>query len=368
MTEDPSNNVTPYIEGLTGRDLHLQANHPLNIIKSKIEEYFTTRNPDFSCRDSLDPVVTTQQCFDDLLIAPDHVSRRPSDTYYLSQDTLLRTHTSAHQSELLRSGCEAFLCTGDVYRRDEIDRSHFPAFHQMEGVKLFPEAEMGGQMSREEWLASDACKVVQEDLKSHLEGLVDALFGPVEKRWVEAYFPFTEPSFELEIFFQDDWLEVLGCGVMHSDVLSNCDLSHRHGWAFGLGLERLAMVLFDIPDIRLFWTDDNRFLSQFTSGEIVKFKPYSKFPPCYKDIAFWLPQAQEWQENDFAELVRNTAGELVESVELIDQFTNPKKGRTSHCYRINYRSMDRSLTNEEIDKIQFELRDASEQSLGVELR
>lgn len=128
------------------------------------------------------------------------------------------------------------------------------------------------------------------------------------------------------------------------------------------------MVLFGIPDIRLFWTSDPRFLSQFKAGEVTTFKPYSKYPPCYKDIAFWLPQEKEWQENDFSELVRNIAGELVESVELIDQFENPKKGKTSHCYRINYRSMDRSLTNEEIDKLQFSLREQAEKQLTVELR
>jgi phenylalanyl-tRNA synthetase alpha chain len=80
---------------------------------------------------------------------------------------------------------------------------------------------------------------------------------------VEAYFPFTTPSLELEIYFNDDWLEVLGCGVIQQPILEKCDMGDKHGWAFGLGLERLAMVLFDIPDIRLFWTDDKRFLKQF---------------------------------------------------------------------------------------------------------
>lgn len=143
-------------------------------------------------------------------------------------------------------------------------------------------------------------------------------------------------------------------------------MSTKHGWAFGLGLERLAMVLFDIPDIRLFWTDDNRFTSQFKEGTITKFAPYSKFPPCYKDIAFWLPA--DWQENNFAELVRNTCGDIVESVELIDKFDNPKKGKTSHCYRINYRAMDRSLTNEEVDKLQETVRTKSADELKCELR
>ncbi|EKX42167.1 hypothetical protein GUITHDRAFT_74102, partial [Guillardia theta CCMP2712] len=300
------------------------------------------------------------QCFDDLLIPKDHVSRRPSDTYYLDQDRLLRTHTSAHQTELLRGGSRKFLCTGDVYRRDEIDASHYPAFHQMEGVKILKECT-GMEDRSEQWV-----KMCSEDLKDHLEGMVDAIFGPVEKRWVDAYFPFTEPSYELEIFYQDKWLEVLGCGVIQQQILDGCEMKDAHGWAFGLGLERLAMVLFDIPDIRLFWTEDERFLKQFKDGVITKFQPFSKYPPCYKDVSFWLPG--DWQENNFFELVRNIAGDIVESVELVDKFDNPKKGKTSHCYRINYRAMDRSLTNEEVDKIQEQVRELVAKKLNVELR
>merc|ERR1719460_1963527 len=217
-----------------------------------------------------------------------------------------------------------------------------------------------------EWLASPGCKLVAADLKKTLEGLCDELFGPVEKRWIDEYFPFTEPSFELEIFYNGDWMEVLGCGVIHSGVLEKVSKPERHGWAFGLGLERLAMVLFQIPDIRLFWSADERFCSQFKAGQISKFKPYSKYPPCFKDISFWLPDGYE--QNDFFEIGREVAGELIEQIDLVDEFTNPKKGKTSHCYRVTYRSMDRSLTDEEVNKMQESLRDAAAEDLGVELR
>lgn len=86
-------------------------------------------------------------------------------------------------------------------------------------------------------------------------------------RWVDAYFPFTDPSYELEIFFNGEWLEVLGCGVMQQPILDRTFPGEK-AWAFGLGLERLAMVLFDIPDIRLFWTADQRFLKQFKAGDL----------------------------------------------------------------------------------------------------
>lgn len=96
-----------------------------------------------------------------------------------------------------------------------------------------------------------------------LENLARTVFGDVEMRWIDAYFPFTEPSIELEVFFNGEWLEVLGCGVIHDNVMTRGgrDIKSQVGWAFGLGLERWAMKLFDIQDIRLFWSKDPRFLS-----------------------------------------------------------------------------------------------------------
>merc|ERR1719230_1220892 len=167
-------------------------------------------------------------------------------------------------------------------------------------------------------------------------------------------------------------MAVLGCGVIHSDVLKNAGLPERHGWAFGLGLERLAMVLFSIPDIRLFWSDDERFTKQFKAGcfkaggEGAKFQSFSKYPPCLKDVSFWLND--DFSENNLCEKVRNIAGDIVESVTLIDDFTNKKTGRRSNCYRITYRSMERSLTNEEIDDLQEQVRTAIQDQLGAELR
>ena len=94
------------------------------------------------------------------------------------------------------------------------------------------------------------------------------------------------------------------------------------------------MVLFSIPDIRLFWSDDERFTKQFKAGQISTFKPYSKYPPCFKDISFWLPE--KFEPNDFFEIGREVCGELVEKMELVDEFTNPKLQKTSNCYRITY--------------------------------
>ena len=95
------------------------------------------------------------------------------------------------------------------------------------------------------------------------------------------------------------------------------DVPNKIGWAFGLGLERIAMILYSIPDIRLFWSTDPRFLAQFQDGRITTFRPYSKYPPCFKDVSFWLSNPETLHENDFCDLVRDAAGDLVEDVKKV---------------------------------------------------
>ncbi|XP_054478684.1 phenylalanine--tRNA ligase, mitochondrial isoform X2 [Anoplopoma fimbria] len=351
---DDFTNVTPRIMAKVGRNLHNQSHHPLWLIKERIKAHFYSSyigrwgNPLFSVHDNLSPVVTVEQNFDSLLIPPDHASRKRGDNYYLNRKTMLRAHTSAHQRELVSSGLDAFLLAGDVYRRDEIDASHYPVFHQMEGVRLFSNHELfsevqhgedlslfesGGRRTpqKQEAHSLEAVKLLEFNLKLTLTRLVSHLFGgDLEVRWVDCYFPFTHPSFEMEVRFQGDWMEVLGCGVMEQELLNSAGAGNKAGWAFGLGLERLAMVLYGIPDIRLFWSQDERFLKQFRVEDVQKpvcFQALSKYPPLHNDISFWLPETKGGEdgftENDFYELVRSIAGDLVEKVSLVDQFTHP---------------------------------------------
>lgn len=403
-TKDSWTNIPSHLIPKTGRRLHLDESHPIGIIRTIIEQHFH----EYDSINNLSPVVTTFQNFDSLGFPPDHPGRSVSDSYYINKDIMLRTHTSAHQMETYATGRDAFLISADVYRRDEIDASHYPIFHQMEGAKLFKRTSTlskqldediasGGDKSasiktlddtilhagnpRQEVHSIDEAEGATRHLKFVLNGLVQKLFGgghePLQVRWIDAYFPFTSPSWELEIFYGGEWLEVLGCGVIKQEILNKAGQSDKMGWAFGLGLERLAMVLFGIPDIRLFWSTDQRFLSQFQKGKISQFKPYSKYPPCYKDMTFWTDSNTNqaggkgvvtFHENDFCEIVRNVAGDLVEDVKMIDEFVHPKTNRKSLCYRINYRSMDRSLTNDEINDLQEQVRKTVVASLGVELR
>eukprot|EP01132_Coremiostelium_polycephalum_P001501 gene1501-1893_t len=375
-----------------GRELHHLRGHPLSLIKKKIQYHFgtelSTETTPFKFFDNFDPKVTVKENFDDLLFPEDHVGRSPNDTYYFNEKQLLRTHTSAHQCSLLRSGESAFLVTGDVYRRDTIDSVHYPAFHQMEGVRIFEDQTPSpfynhslDYYTDKDYANDPKTKQVEKNLKESLESMIRHVINDpnLQIRWIDAYFPFTAPSWEMEIYFQGEWLEVLGCGVIHPKIMHDCGRGSERGWAFGIGLERMAMILFDIPDIRLFWSRDERFLSQFegidTSKRVdplvdidlkgLKFQPYSKFPSCFKDITFWAPDQINFHENTFFEFVREICGELVEKVELKDKFVKDK--RTSLCFRIHYRSMERNLTNQEIDAIQFKLRNLVHK-LGVILR
>jgi len=346
-----------------GKNLHLRQHHPLNTIKERVENYFRSTFLEdgkhiFQTFDNLPARVTTKACFDDLLVPADHPSRAISDTFYFTPEECLRTHTSAHQTQLMQAGHSAFLVTGDCYRRDEIDATHYPVFHQMEGVRVWPGSD------------KITTEYVMNDLKQALEGMVRTLFGAtVQIRWVDAYFPFTEPSLEMEVFYNDKWLEVLGCGAIHGNIMKNIGLGHKKGWAFGIGLERLAMVLFKIPDIRLFWSEDPRFISQFKQGEIAEFRTFSTVGCGIKcDVSMWLADPGAIHLNDFCAVVRDLAGDLVESVAVVDTFKHPKTGRLSTTYRVTYRSFERNITHLEINAIQDQVRKTLAQKFAIELR
>ena len=252
------------------------------------------------------------------------------------------------------------MVAGDCFRRDEIDASHYPVFHQMEGVRVFKKKDLPAD-------PQEQIKIVSADLKDALEGVARELFGDVEMRWIDAYFPFTDPSFELEVLFNGKWLECLGCGMTQQKIMKISDRDDEVAWAFGLGLDRLAMVLFEVPDIRLFWSQDSRFKEQFKDGEITKFKPFSKYPGTYRDVSFWYDPAK-FHENDFFAVAREAAADCVDNVELMDSFVHPKTGRSSKMFRVHYRSLERTLTTEEVNDWQEQLRKEVGSLDTVELR
>jgi len=243
---------------LPGTPNEIGALHPLTQMLDRAIRIF--RRMGFALAEGPD-VEDEWHCFDALNTPPDHPARAEQDTFYLSDGRLLRTHTSTVQIRTMESAPPPIrvIAPGAAFRRDEVDATHSAQFHQIEGLYV-----------------DEAVSVA--DLKGTLEFFLRELFGAdAEVRFRPHYFPFTEPSFEIDVKSKtlksgEKWIEVCGCGMVHPAVFEGVnqargdkayDPEKCSGFAFGLGMDRLAMILFDIPDIRLFAQNDLRFLRQF---------------------------------------------------------------------------------------------------------
>ena len=199
-------------------------------------------------------VETAYYNFDALNIGPDHPARDERDTLFITDDLLLRTETSAVQIRVLENQAPPvkIIAPGRVYRRDTIDRTHSAIFHQVEGLLVDENISF-----------ADMKGTITVFLQQLFEGAVQT--GSLQTRFRPHYFPFTEPSAEFDVFFNGKWLELGGCGMVHPRVLENAGLDSEKytGFAFGFGIERMAMIKFAIDDIRTFYDNDIRFLQQF---------------------------------------------------------------------------------------------------------
>lgn len=145
---DSFTNVTPKIISFLNKNLYNKESHPLCLLKQRIIQFFYKKflnrkgNPVFSVHDSLNPIVTVEQNFDSLLVPENHPSRAKTDCYYINKELMLRAHMTAHQSELIKMGLNNFLMVGDVFRRDSIDSTHYPVFHQLDAVRLLTPEEV----------------------------------------------------------------------------------------------------------------------------------------------------------------------------------------------------------------------------------
>ena len=230
--------------------------HPLIQVQSEIIDIFLGLG--FSVAEGPE-VESDFYNFEALNLPKDHPARDMQDTFYLSDEVLLRTHTSPVQIRTMKAQRPPvrIICPGKVYRRDA-DITHSPMFHQVEGLAVDRDISMG-------------------DLKGTLELFAQEMFGARTRiRFRPSFFPFTEPSAEVDVLCflcggegcrvckQSGWLEILGAGMVHPQVLRNVgyDPEDVTGWAFGMGVERIAMLKYGIDDIRLFFENDLRFLAQ----------------------------------------------------------------------------------------------------------
>jgi phenylalanyl-tRNA synthetase alpha chain len=236
---------------LPSPDIHFGRRHPLTQTLDDIVRIFS--NLGFSVVEGPE-VENVYYNFDALNIGPDHPARYERDTLYVSDDVVLRTETSSVQIRVLenRQPPVKIIAPGRVYRREAVDRTHGAMFQQVEGLCVAEGVTFG-------------------DLKGTLSTFLSQLFeaapgsGSVQSRFRPHFFPFTEPSAEFDVLFNGKWLELGGCGMVHPKVLENVgvDPEKYTGFAFGFGIERLAMIKFGIDDLRLFYENDLRFLEQF---------------------------------------------------------------------------------------------------------
>ena len=309
-------------------------------------------------------VVPASVSFDLFDFAPDHPARSHSDTYYLGDKHILRTHDTVMwyyylqlpevKARVARGEPVGTVCYGKVYRKDEIDSRHMNVFHQFGGWYLQPDS-MG--------------TMPIDTLKRVLSEVVEALFGAgAEYRFLDDTFPYTDPSLQVEVKVGDRWIEILGGGMPKKSVLKNFGVEGYNGWAFGFGLERLAIISMELPDIRLLWSQDPRVVSQLRLGQ--KFKEVSKYPAVVRDISFVVKN--DFAPNNYFDLIRETVGEdLVEEVRLLDTYADATKfgeGMVSYTYRVVYRSLMRTLTNQEVDELHRRLEAATTAQYGAKIR
>jgi phenylalanyl-tRNA synthetase alpha chain len=231
--------------------------HPLTQVTEEIVRSF--RKIGFAVADGPE-VEDEYHCFDALNTPADHPARDTQDTFYLAgqpgkPSTLLRTHTSSVQIRVMETQQPPvrIIVPGRVYRRDNADATHNPTFHQVEGLYVDRNVTVG-------------------DLKGTVEFVFKELMGAETRiRFRPHYFSYTEPSFEIDFSspltrkMGKEWLEIAGCGMVHPQVFEQVgyDPEVWTGWAFGFGIERIAMIRYGITDIRLFYENDLRFLRQF---------------------------------------------------------------------------------------------------------
>ena len=230
---------------LPGRGQRSGGLHPITLTLQEIERLFVEIG--FTVVDGPE-IEDDYHNFAALNIPEHHPARAMHDTFYCNADLLLRTHTSNVQIRYMNETRPPLrvIAPGRVYRCDS-DMTHTPMFHQVEGIMV----DEG---------------VTFAHLKGVLEEFAEHIFGEgVETRFRPSYFPFTEPSAEVDILGDNGWLEILGCGMVHPAVLENVGIDSRKysGFAFGMGVERIAMLRYGINDIRMFFENDLRFLRQF---------------------------------------------------------------------------------------------------------
>lgn len=329
--------------------------HAVKLLYQKIEDYIRSTHPDSQVIIHRgNPVVTVEDNYDNLLIDKDNISRSSTYTHYVDETHILRTHDTAHIPGILRDLAKrsdwddvVILTPAVVYRRDVTDKKHLAAIHML-GI----------------WRVCRNKQLVRQDLRDVVEGVASVAAPGWKLRIVDMPHPYTKEGMEVNAVKGDRDIEILECGLINDQILTNAGLDPKvySGWASGIGLDRLVMTLKSIPDIRYLRSANPKIAAQMKDLE-----PYSEVssqPAVQRDMSYSVPK--EYVEEDINEDIREALGEkqhILESVEVLSETPYSKlptkiverlginKSQKNVLVRITLRHLERSLTNQEVNDI-----------------
>lgn len=332
--------------------------HAIKMICEKIEQYMRSTHPYSDVQvHRKNPIVAVKDNYDNLLIAADNISRSSTYTHYVDARHVLRTHTSAHLPGILRELSQrddwedvVILLPGLAYRRDVTDKKHVSEVHMLEMWRVV-------KNSRRQ-------PIVKDDLLAVLHGVAATAAPGWNLRIIDSPHPYTNGGIEVNAVQGDRDIEILECGLIKEQILTNAGLDPDiySGWALGMGLDRLVMTLKDIPDVRYLRSTNPRIAEQMTNLE--PYQEVSRQPAIKRDLSYSIPN--RYVEEDISEDIRQQLGDkldTLESVEVLSETSyealpqiirdrlgcNPSQKNV--LVRITLRHLERSITNDEANQI-----------------
>lgn len=332
--------------------------HAIKMVYEKIEQHIRSTHPHSDIQvHRKDPIVAVKDNYDNLLIAPDNISRSSTYTHYVDVEHVLRTHTSAHLPGILRELSQrddwedvVILLPGLAYRQDVSDKKHVSEVHMLEMWRVVKNAKRRA--------------IIKDDLLAVVRGVAATAAPGWTLRIIDSPHPYTNSGIEVNAVQGDQDIEILECGLIKEKILENAGLDPviHSGWALGMGLDRLVMTLKDIPDVRYLRSTNPRIAQQMTSLE--PYHEVSSQPAIKRDLSYSVPA--DYVEEDISEDIRQALGaklDTLESVEVLSETAYAALPRIARdrlgcsarqknvLVRLTLRHLDRSITNQEANQI-----------------
>lgn len=256
---DDWTNISSRFEPFVGANLYQKRSHPLRLTQEEIVDFFrqwfgqNVSDSDFAVFKNLDPIEQNTS------------TEKDPNAFYVNQNLVLRTHAINREMRYLKSGMNNFAMVLDLYRRCEMDAKHFPAFHRVNIIRTMDCEKLLRRSDRKDAQQAQIAQHLEEEWKAALVELVKHLIGTdVKYRWTEfSNMASAEPASMFELWHQDEWYRISGGGLIRNNILEQSDRPNTAGWEIAIGLDRLAMVLYNIFDIRVLWNAKQSFLKQF---------------------------------------------------------------------------------------------------------